>query len=166
MSIEPKSIPRTAIQRSLAKADRYRLLNEPFSAESICLDILAIDPDNRDARLALVLSLSDQFLHGREGIEARARAEIERLSSEYERSYYTGIILERRGYAALQRGSHGVETIAYRCITEAMLAFEKAASLAEQDNADATLRWNSCARLLARYRLTAPTDEHRDDSLE
>jgi hypothetical protein len=166
MSFAPKPIRPEAIARSLAKADRYRLLNEPFSAESICLDVLAVDPANRDARLALILSLSDQFFHGREGIEARARAEIAQLPSEYDRCYYTGILLERRGYSMLQRGGHGVESVAYRCITEAMSCFEKAAGLVGVDNADATLRWNSCARLIERYRLSGPADEPGDYPLE
>ena len=34
---------------ALEKALRYRLLNEPVEAESICRDVLEVDPDNQAA---------------------------------------------------------------------------------------------------------------------
>ena len=45
-----KPLSPSAIPAALAKAERYRLLNEPEQAESICEDILAAQPDNRAAR--------------------------------------------------------------------------------------------------------------------
>jgi len=57
----PKPISKEAIPAALMKAERYRLLNEPGEAESICLDILQIDPGNEEAVVMLVLALSDQF---------------------------------------------------------------------------------------------------------
>src|SRR5207249_10412697 len=50
-----------AIPKALQKAERYRLLNEPEDAGSICLDVLAVDPDHADAVLTLLLALTDQF---------------------------------------------------------------------------------------------------------
>ncbi len=47
--LELKRISHDAIARSLAKAERYRLLNEPHEAESICRDVLHTDPDNQEA---------------------------------------------------------------------------------------------------------------------
>ena len=46
MHFELKSISEKSIPEALAKVERYRLLNEPGLAESICLDILAIVPDH------------------------------------------------------------------------------------------------------------------------
>ena len=46
MHFELKSISEQSIPEALAKVERYRLLNEPSLAESICLDILAIVPDS------------------------------------------------------------------------------------------------------------------------
>ncbi len=43
------------------KAERYRLLNEPAEAESICLDALAMEPDNHEALVTLLLALTEQF---------------------------------------------------------------------------------------------------------
>jgi hypothetical protein len=40
-----KPISIASIPRALEKAERYRLLNEPEQAESICLDILDAEPD-------------------------------------------------------------------------------------------------------------------------
>src|SRR4051812_37991136 len=50
-----------AISRALQRADRYRLLNEPEEAESICLDILLVAHDHPEALITLLLALSDQF---------------------------------------------------------------------------------------------------------
>ena len=58
---ELKPLHPDAVQAALARAERYRLLNEPSEAESICLDILAVEPDNQPARIMLLLSLTDQF---------------------------------------------------------------------------------------------------------
>ena len=52
---ELKPLTADAIPRSLEKAERYRLLNEPGEAESICEDILRLDPDNQQALIALLL---------------------------------------------------------------------------------------------------------------
>src|SRR6266496_4105649 len=43
---ELKRLHKDAIPAALEKAERYRLLNEPGEAESICLDILHVDPEN------------------------------------------------------------------------------------------------------------------------
>ena len=43
-----KPISQASITGALAKAERYRLLNEPNEAESICRDILEVEPDNRN----------------------------------------------------------------------------------------------------------------------
>lgn len=47
MDFELKRISADTIPVALAKVDRYRLLNEPALAESICLDILAVAPITR-----------------------------------------------------------------------------------------------------------------------
>jgi hypothetical protein len=54
-----KPISRDAIPRAIQKAERYRLLNQSWAAESICLDILEIDPDNQQVLVMLVLALTD-----------------------------------------------------------------------------------------------------------
>ena len=55
---ELKPISGQAIARAVAKAERYRLLNEPQEAESICRDILRADPDNQEVLAMLLLSLT------------------------------------------------------------------------------------------------------------
>ena len=63
---ELKPLSKDAIAGALAKAERYRLLNEASEAESICLDVLNIDPANQDALVTLLLALTDQ---GRPGYD-------------------------------------------------------------------------------------------------
>jgi hypothetical protein len=48
MHLKPLSVD--AIPSALVNAERYRFLNEPGEAESICLDVLAVDPANQAAR--------------------------------------------------------------------------------------------------------------------
>src|SRR5437660_6858292 len=96
-----KTLSPEAIDRSLEKAERYRLLNEPEEAESICLDILAIDPDNQEACLTLLLALTDQFRGNASDCLPRAQALLDQIEGEYERCYYAGLICERRGSAQL-----------------------------------------------------------------
>ena len=61
MTFELKTLSPEAVPRALEKAERYRLLNEPGEAESICLDALDVEPDNQEALVTLLLALTDQF---------------------------------------------------------------------------------------------------------
>ena len=58
-----KPISHESVTGALAKAERYRLLNEPGEAESICCDILEIEPRNQPALISLLLALTDQISH-------------------------------------------------------------------------------------------------------
>ena len=86
--LQPKPISSDAIPAALAKAERYRLLNEPGEAESICLDVLQIEPDNQDALVTLILALTDQFREettASRHAAARAGELVPRLADEYDR---------------------------------------------------------------------------------
>src|SRR5262245_65122876 len=87
---EFKTISKEAIPRSIEKAEHYRLLNEPAAAESICLDVLQVDPENQRALIVLILALTDRF--DRRLPESRPRELLARLKDDYERAYYAGII--------------------------------------------------------------------------
>src|ERR1700680_630981 len=104
MTFELKILSPEAVSRALAKAERYRLLNEPIEAESICLDALQVDPENNDAMVTLLLALTDQFGEALPRAVSEALQLVERLRDPYERAYYTGIIWERRATAHLHRG--------------------------------------------------------------
>src|SRR5437764_15250761 len=98
-----KTISPDGIPHALDKAERYRLLNDPAQAESICRDVLAVDADNQDALRALILTLTDQFGDGATGASREARTLVNQLTDEYERAYYTGILFERETRAYLAR---------------------------------------------------------------
>jgi hypothetical protein len=154
-----KTISRDAIPLALEKAERYRLLNEPAQAESICLDVLAVDPENQRVLVLLILALTDQFQTGPTDCIRQAEALVPRLHGEYERSYYSGIIFERRGYARAAQGGPGSETVAYQWVRRAMDFYEQAERLRTPGNDDALLRWNSCLRLCQRYQLHPEPEE-------
>jgi hypothetical protein len=161
-----KPIHRDTIQRAFEKAERYRLLNEPFEAESICLDILAIEPNHTQALGCLLLSLTDQFSHSAGQAMERAKALLARFAGDYEKAYYGGIISERFAKRKLRDGHPGAKALAYGYLNEAMAAFEKAEKLAPSGNDDAVLRFNACVRMIERYALTAPQDADREQPLE
>ncbi|MGH7556714.1 MAG: hypothetical protein ACREMD_02820, partial [Gemmatimonadota bacterium] len=119
-----KPISKEAIPHALEKVERYRLLNEPAEAESICRDVLRTDPGNQRALVMLLLTLTDQLGRG-SGVND-ARAVLERIEGEYERAYYGGIISERQGKAQLRTGTPGSKSNAHHWIQEAMTAYERA----------------------------------------
>jgi len=153
---ELKPISRDAIPRAIQKAERYRLLNQSWAAESICLDILEIDPDNQQVLIMLVLALTD--LHS--GVAAsgvqRAKEYLARIGNDYQRAYCTGMIAERRGQALLATGGMGSGAMAYESLREAMDWYEKAEAIRPAGNDDAILRWNTCARVLSGNSHLAP----------
>jgi hypothetical protein len=146
---ELKPLSRSAVDAALSKAERYRLLNEPAEAESICLDILAVDPDNQQATITLVLSLSQQF-QDEPAAGSRAAEVAGRLRDDYDRAYYSGIVAERRAKAHLRRGGTPAQGI-YEWLTEALECFERAETLRSAGNDDAILRWNACVRMLQQH---------------
>ena len=146
-----KPITREGIPAALQKAERYRLLNDSSAAESICLDVLEIDPDNQEAVISLLLSITDQFSEEMgEGVR-RAREILPRISDEYERTYYAGIICERRARAQLHRGTLGSAEVAAEGFREAMGWYERAEPIRPKGNDEAILRWNTCDRMLGRH---------------
>ena len=146
-----KPITKEGIPSALEKAERYRLLNDSSAAESICLDVLEIDPRNQEALVSLLLSITDQFLEESADNVRRARDVLPRLTDEYERVYYTGIIIERRARAQLHRGSLGSADVASEGFRDAMRWYERAEGMRPAGNDEAILRWNTCARLLGRH---------------
>ncbi len=156
---ELKPIALDALPRALAKAERYRLLNEPREAESIARDCLAVDADHQDAIVALVLAITDLFaVAAGSGVGSRsgngsvqvspdeARTLVARLSSEFDRAYYAGVVEERWAKALLDADyPHGM---VFRLIQAAMQHFDAADRLAPSGNDDAALRWNSCVRII------------------
>ena len=142
---ELKRLSPAAVPAALAKAERYRLLNEPRQSESICEDILGTDPDNHQALVMLILALSDGFPHDHARTASRAAALVARLPTEYERHYYGGLVAERRGRALLDHPGPGMRAAA-SWLRDAMEAYERAESLRPSDNDEARLRWNACAR--------------------
>lgn len=143
---ELKLLTPAAVPKALERAERYRFLNEPGEAESICLDVLRVDPDNQKALVTLLLALTDHLEHGPE--VQQAREVLGRLRGDYEQAYYAGIICERRAKAHMKHGGPGSGYVAYDGLREAMGWYEKAEALRPPGNDDATLRWNTCARIL------------------
>jgi hypothetical protein len=152
---ELKPLSHDAVPRALAKAERYRLLNEPGEAQSICLDVLAADPDNQDALRMMILALTDQFRDDPSFVH-EALGTIAQLRGEYDRRYYTGIVHERRAKAHLAHGTPRSGGRAFEWLSQAMRCFDEADAMRPANNEDARLRWNACARLIERRPEIAP----------
>src|ERR1700681_4778875 len=160
MRFDLKPISVESIPDALAKVERYRLLNEPSLAESICLDILAIVPDHQQALISLLLARTDQF-HSQ--VHAKAAQEVlAQIKGDYERAYYEGIIWERLGNARIRYGgaAAGAGASAYHALREAMDHYEEAMNFAIPGNDDAILRWNTCARMIMQNPDIRPVPEN------
>ena len=165
MEFTLKTLSPEAVPRALAKAERYRLLNEPGEAESICLDALDVDADNQEALVTLLLALTEQFDHDATTTVTHALQCAERIRSDHDRAYYTGIVWERRAKARLRRGVPDCGPRAYEWLREAMSWYERAEAVRPAGNDDALLRWNACARLIMRDRRLVPARDERGEPL-
>ncbi|MFN0247695.1 MAG: hypothetical protein ACKV2T_12485 [Kofleriaceae bacterium] len=154
-----KKISQDGVPHALERAERYRLLNEPVQAESICRDVLAVDADNQTALRALILALTDQFgASGSANAAKEARDLVVQLDDEYDRAYYSGIVFERETRSYLER-KNVVRSAAYDGFRHAMEWYERAEGLRPPGNVDAVLRWNSCLRTIEAERLEPASDE-------
>ena len=146
MDYRLKPISKNGIAAAIAKVELYRYLNEPEEAESICHDILAVDPAHQIALRMLGLAITDQFTGHPTDRYAEAEPIFQSLTDRYECNYYTGIYFERRGKAQLQAGKPPHTLLVL--FEEAMRHFAAAEQLRPPENDDAILRWNRCVRLL------------------
>lgn len=152
-----KEISHDAVPRALELAERYRLLNEPEQAESICRDVLAVDPRNQVATRTLLLAIGDQFATRRSLVAQDAQAVAANLVDDYERHYFTGVVLERYARAKIQENQPASLVVDW--VNRAMEEFEQAETLRPAHDDAAILRWNTCARLLARLPKTEQPDQ-------
>lgn len=156
---ELKTLSPDAIPAALEKANCYRLLKEPFEVESICLDILHIDPKNREAIILLLLSLTDQFEIEMSESLTKAKEVLEKFKDEYHRIYYWGVICEKMAKAHLKKNLPTSAASAYGWFQKAMEAYDTAIERSVSGNNDAILHWNTCARILINH----PEIHQQDD---
>jgi hypothetical protein len=155
-----KTISQDATPAALERAIHYRLLNEPEQAESICLDILRVAPDDEEARITLLLSLTDQFESRLGESYLEAIDVVSALKGAYEQAYYTGIISERRARAHIRSNSPERGHLAYEWLQKAIEAYEEAETLRPEGNDESLLRWNTCVRAIERNSSIQP--DHAD----
>lgn len=154
-----KQIHKEAIPRALELAERYRLLNEPDQAVSICRDILETDAAHQGALKTILLALSDGF--GQSGGPGYQEADsiCDRLTSEYDRAYYRGVVYERWARSKLKASAPAY--LAGDWVRRAMALYQEAEKYMPAGDDSAILRWNACARLIQRVpALLAESDAH------
>jgi tetratricopeptide (TPR) repeat protein len=146
MESKLKTISKDGIDEANRKAERYRFLNQPHEAESICRDVLAADPENQLALRNLGLAITDQFTGRPTDRAGEAERAIAQLKDKYENRYYSGIVYERLAKSQLAAGQmpHAV----YGFLEDAMECFKEAEALRPPKNDDALLHWNFCVRIL------------------
>jgi hypothetical protein len=147
---ELRSLSKEAVDDALEKAERYRLLNQAFLAESICLDILAVEPDEQRALVTLLLARTDQFPTRLSTALREALEIVPRLEGEYARVYYEGIIWERRAETLSHRNVPGATHKAHDGLRRALELYRRAIDIHPEGNEEAILRWNTCVRILER----------------
>jgi tetratricopeptide (TPR) repeat protein len=146
MGFTLKKISLDGVDAANAKAERYRFLNQPHEAESICLDVLEVDPENQLAWRNLALAITDQFSGARTDRFNEAERALEKVRDPYERLYYSGIMHERRAKTQLRAGNmpHALLVV----FENALRCFEQAQAISPPANDNAILHWNSCVRVL------------------
>jgi hypothetical protein len=163
---EIKPIAKESVARALQRAERYRLLNEPREAESICLDVLAVEPGHRTAQTTLLLAVTDQFGTRTGPLLERAKQILAQLTDPFERAYYAGIIYERFARQQIMQGHPGSRFSAHGYMIEAIEHYDQAEALAPEGNDDAILRRNTCIRMIDWHNLVAPHEDEREQPLE
>ena len=164
METRLKTISKDGIPEAISKVELYRSLNDPEGAESICQDILAIEPDHQIAIRMLGLTITDQFTGHPTDRYSEAERRFAGLADPYERHYYLGLLNERRARAQMRAGQTARTTAS--SLHEAMVLYEHAERIHPPHNDDAVLRWNRCARLLEKLGQTDETEPslHDDDT--
>ena len=158
MDLKLKTISTSGIAEAISKATLYRYLNEPEEAESICHDILAVEPENQTALRMLGLAITDQFTGQSTDRYAEAETTFRQLVDTYERHYYAGLVFERRAKAQMRVGRPAQMLVGL--FKEAMQHFEQAEKIHPPENDDAVLRWNRCLRLLEKL---PHTEQEQDE---
>jgi hypothetical protein len=153
-----KPITTAGIPAALQKAQRYRVLNDSSAAESICLDVLALDPQHAEALVTYVLAITDQFAQTHGAGLAQAHEAVARLTDPYKNAYYNGIICERWANSIVQRGLPRAGSMAYDWIARALHYYEQAERIRPAGNDEAILRWNTCVRMLDRDSSLKPAE--------
>ena len=146
MDLKIKTISKSGIPEALAKAELYRYLNEPEEAESICRDILAVEPKNMLGLRTLGLAITDQFTGETSDRYAEVESVFQQLTDAYERAYYTGLLCERRVKAQLRAGRSPHTLLPL--LERALQCFADAENIQPKGNDDAILRWNRCVRMV------------------
>jgi tetratricopeptide (TPR) repeat protein len=156
---ELKKLPAHELASAVEKATLYRALNQPEEAESICHDVLVVDPKHQNALRVLGLAITDRFGEIVVGLFEEAMKIFDKLESEYDRVYHQGVAWERLGKAHLHRGEgHGALT----ALEHAIEHFERAEKIQRATNVespDPILRFNRCVRLLRSHKLLADAFE-------
>ncbi|NQZ54398.1 MAG: hypothetical protein HRT93_09130 [Piscirickettsiaceae bacterium] len=157
MELNLHDIRISAVAQAIEKAKQYRSLLEPDIAESICLDVLNIDPDNQEVLIIYILALLDQISRSEKQTQIKTiERTIEKLTSQYQRYYYAGLLNERRArHLITQAMSH---SFAYDYFIEALNFYQQAVDKCPEQNDEAILRWNSCIRTIEKEKLKPRLD--------
>lgn len=148
-----KHIPKESIPEAIAKAKHYRLLNEPWQAESICRDILRIEPNHQETLVILLLSITDQFdAHVCMTSIIEAKKLCKSMQSKYEKWFYKALVEECSGKASLKRDTPRSEYIAYEYYSKAIEFYEKSEKNQPKGNLDCILRRNACIRAINKFK--------------
>ncbi len=145
MAWQLKPLVARNLKAAITLAQHYRDLNQPEEAESICRDVLAVEPENEEAWRTLGLALTDRFPTAWMSLFDEACAAFAKMKSEYERVYYAGIAWERYAKAQVEAGrAHN----AIHAFEEAMARFEQAEAIGPKDEPAPILHYNRCVRAI------------------
>ena len=155
---EIKPLPAGDVGAALVLAEKSRMAGEPEAADSMCIDVLEVEPENQEALVLLLLARTDLLDRGLPRSVERAREVLPRLATEYAQAYYAGLICERQArYLLSQRGRRS-GFVAWEWFRYALDHYGEAARL-DPARLEPVLRGNTCVRLVERNRHCVPEED-------
>ena len=166
MTFDLKPLDEDAIPNAIDRAKQYRSLLQPWHAESICRDVLAVEPNNQQNLIILFLAITDQFGSEKRGKKmSDAEVILDQLKDEFQQDYAKGIMYERLASAALNMGGVRSGYIAYYHLLDALKWYDKSIKSPEKSQ-ESVLRWNTCVRMIDQFNLNPAPDDDAPSMLE
>lgn len=130
--------------------------------ESICQDVLSLDPTNQEAVELLFRSRVSLLSKGLpRGVE-RAQELVPQFDGDFEKAFFSGLLRENQARYLLDRRGRQASSVAYNWFRHAMDDFEEA-NRQDSTRIEATLHWNACLRTLQANPHCAPNPEEAEE---
>ena len=157
-----KNLESADLDAALAAAQASWAELRAEETESICLDILELDPNHRSTLDLLLRCRIELLKKGLPQSVARAQELIPQLDSDFDQAFYSGMIREAQARYLLEKRGRATSGVAYSWFRHAMDDFAAASNL-DAGRVEPKLHWNACLRTLENNPQCVPPPEDGED---